>query len=350
MDTKKIVKSRLFFPSILFYALLLVTITLGEWTKSYIVSDEGGYNLYYSVVDNPQAIIEQAKKELSDGEFFETETLSETDRQIDIYRNKTININDLNESYTVTTASKTIDEVLRELDINLSAEDRINIPVNEPVSDGTTLEILRTIYDEYTVSEDIPYDTITRETALLKTGNTYILEDGVMGMREYDYIDKYEDGILLESNLVDERIVTYPVDAYALVGSDSAPVPSILEVPEDLVLVDNRPVEYEMLVGAAPATAYSAGPTARTASGRDAMPGHVAVNPNDIPYGSELWIVSSDGSYVYGYAIAADTGIALMDGRCTVDLFYDSYIESVLWGKRAVDIYILSYGDNKTYW
>ncbi len=350
MDIQKLVKNRFIFTSTLFIALAITTLIIAAFTKYYIVNDNGNYNLYYSFIDNPDSIINEAKIELADEEFYESEELNFNERQIDIYRNKTITINDLYGSYTFATADKTIAEVLYELDIELNPEDRINIPVNEPVTDGETLEILRTVYDEYTISTDIPYDTITRETALLKTGNTYILEDGITGVLETDYLDKYEDGILTESNVVDERIVTNPVDAYALVGSDNPPVPSILEVPSDLVLVDNRPVDYEMLIGAAPATAYSAGPTARTASGRDALPGHVAVNPNDIPYGSELWIVSSDGSYVYGYAIAADTGIALMDGRCTVDLFYDSYIESVLWGKRAVDIYILSYGDNKTYW
>ena len=60
-----------------------------------------------------------------------------------------------------------------------------------------------------------------------------------------------------------------------------------------------------------------------------------------IPYGSKLYIKSSDGSFVYGYAVAADTGIALMDGRVTVDLYFDTYLESCLFGAKTMDIYVL---------
>ena len=72
-----------------------------------------------------------------------------------------------------------------------------------------------------------------------------------------------------------------------------------------------------------------------------AVEGTVAVDPEVIPYGSRLYIVSSDGSFVYGYAVAADTGTAIMDGIIDVDLFYDTYLESLLNGLRTVNIYVL---------
>ena len=60
-----------------------------------------------------------------------------------------------------------------------------------------------------------------------------------------------------------------------------------------------------------------------------------------IPYGSKLYITSADGSFVYGYAIASDTGTGLIDGIIDVDLFYDTYQESLLNGLRTVNIYVL---------
>ena len=62
----------------------------------------------------------------------------------------------------------------------------------------------------------------------------------------------------------------------------------------------------------ATAVAYSARPGAGTASGRKAIPGHIAVNPNVIPYGTKLYITTPDNKVVYGYAVAADTGTALV--------------------------------------
>ena len=55
-------------------------------------------------------------------------------------------------------------------------------------------------------------------------------------------------------------------------------------------------------------------------------------------------IVSPDGM-VYGYAIAADTGLGMMEGTVAVDLFMASYEDSCRWGAHYVDIYVLSEGN-----
>ena len=70
--------------------------------------------------------------------------------------------------------------------------------------------------------------------------------------------------------------------------------------------------------------------------------GYVAVDPTEIPFGSKLYFTSSDGSFVYGYAIAADTGTGLLNDVIDVDLFYETYTESCLNGRRTVDIYVLA--------
>lgn len=68
---------------------------------------------------------------------------------------------------------------------------------------------------------------------------------------------------------------------------------------------------------------------------------YVAVHPEEIPYGTRMYITSADGSFVYGCAIAADTGTGLMDDIIDVDLYYDTYTESCLNGRKYVNIYIL---------
>ncbi len=74
------------------------------------------------------------------------------------------------------------------------------------------------------------------------------------------------------------------------------------------------------------------------------MVGHIAVNPSVIPYGSKLYIETTDGSVVYGYAIAADTGtfINRKDMPVVADLFFDTYAESCMWGVKKINIYVLS--------
>lgn len=70
-----------------------------------------------------------------------------------------------------------------------------------------------------------------------------------------------------------------------------------------------------------------------TATGRPAGRGIVAVDPRVIPLGSRLYIPG------YGYAIAGDTGGAIVGYR--IDLGYTSDRDAMLFGRRAVTVYRL---------
>lgn len=88
-------------------------------------------------------------------------------------------------------------------------------------------------------------------------------------------------------------------------------------------------------------TAYYGGYV--TATGTKPQQGTVAVDPRIIPYGTEMWIVSLDGNYVYGYCRAEDTGgfIYFRNGALA-DLYMYSYADACNWGWRGVRIYIFN--------
>jgi 3D (Asp-Asp-Asp) domain-containing protein len=77
-----------------------------------------------------------------------------------------------------------------------------------------------------------------------------------------------------------------------------------------------------------------------TASGTYAKVGTVAVDPRVIPLGTKMYIVSTDGSYVYGYCTAEDTGGGIKGNK--VDLFYNTRNECMQFGRRSVRVYILN--------
>ena len=159
---------------------------------------------------------------------------------------------------------------------------------------------------------------------------------GAPGERVCTYEETWVDGALQSREKTGEEVTLQPVAQTAMVGAD-------VPVSSTPVATDawGQPLEYQWVMTGAVATAYTAPPGAWTASGLMAVEGTVAVDPEVIPYGSRLYIVSSDGSFVYGYAVAADTGTAIMDGIIDVDLFFNTYLESCLFGKRTVDIYVL---------
>ena len=77
------------------------------------------------------------------------------------------------------------------------------------------------------------------------------------------------------------------------------------------------------------------------ATGVAPKPGYIAVNPNVIPYGTKMYIKTADGSFIYGYAVAADTGGFVKNYPNGVDLFMTTKSACVNFGVRNVEIYIL---------
>lgn len=116
---------------------------------------------------------------------------------------------------------------------------------------------------------------------------------------------------------------------------------SLFDLPEWLEFDENGvPTDYvKVLTGKA--CAYTASPDALMSTGKTVFQGYVAVDPDIIPYGTELYIVAEDGD-VYGYAIAADTGYSVRKGHIIVDLFMNEYDDCIQWGNKPVNIYVLN--------
>ena len=87
-------------------------------------------------------------------------------------------------------------------------------------------------------------------------------------------------------------------------------------------------------------TAYTAGigvVNNTTATGTQVRVGVVAVDKRVIPLGTKLFIEAANGSYIYGTAVAEDTGVR---GN-VIDLYMNSYADCVNFGRRDVNVYIL---------
>lgn len=193
--------------------------------------------------------------------------------------------------------------------------------------------------ETYTVEQHLPFETQYYYSPDVTPGEQVIRVDGENGLQVDTYSQLLLNGEVDEEKLVGTAVVREPVDKEIMIGFRSWPV-SDLDFKWSFD-ENGEPEDYIQVLRAVKSAGYSAGPGAKTASGLPARVGHVAVDPNEIPYGSKLFIQSPDGSFVYGYAIAADTGTALKQNRIDVDLFYATYAQSAANGIREVDIYIL---------
>lgn len=244
----------------------------------------------------------------------------------------------------------TVKDALQKAGITLGESDEVSPSLDSALYDNVNITVYRVEYTERTVNETIHFAKKTEKSSALYKGQSEILQAGANGEKTVTYRDKIVDGVRVSSEAISETVLTEAVPQITAVGTKQKAVAvaslrnggtpiSELTAPETLQIVDGAPTQYSKII-TGKAAAYTASPGSKTASGRAVKPGYIAVNPNQIPYGSKLWIVSTDG-IVYGYAIAADTGGFVKKGKFTVDLFMNTEAECRQWGSRDVIIYVL---------
>lgn len=244
----------------------------------------------------------------------------------------------------------TVADVLSQCGVTLDEDDETNIPLTDTVKLGDSIIVYRVSYSDRTVNETIPYTTVTQKSSEVYTGQTVVSQSGSNGSQTVVYRDKTVDGKVSSTSVVSKTVTKAAVNCIKLVGTkvkllSTASAISTKVLPSKYSLADGIPTSNVGVITGRSTAYYGGG---GTASGAKAQSGYVAVNPNQIPYGSELYIVSSDGKYIYGYCIAADTGGFAYNGSGTVvDVYMDTYSECCQWGSRQVTIYVLSWGSGR---
>lgn len=264
--------------------------------------------------------------------------------QIDIDRAFDVYVKDGERTYTFRTTGCKAGEAVYGLGLTLEDGDVLDIPPGTFLNEGDTVEILRCTYQDRTVLERVDYGTTVIEDPNLFEGQTRIVSKGIYGTQNVLYRDKFVGFNCVDTELITSTLISQPINEIRAVGtrvfsvSGKTPI-SNLPLPEGFELTENgTPAHYKSYIDGV-ATAYYGGGI--TASGKPAAVGYVAVDPKVIPYGTKLWVASLDGQYVYGYAIAADTGGFVKGGWADMDLYMDTESECWQFGIRGVRIYIL---------
>lgn len=270
-------------------------------------------------------------------------------------------------------AAATIGEALDKLRIPYRETDRITPPLSAKLSENQSVEIVRVASDQLEELAEIPFQKLIREDDSLPLGERRLLTPGINGTKKLVYQIQYDDGRESRREKLQEIILTEPVDQVTLVGTGAAsapsptlpkadpaqapslpqkaaakppkpgnasPAPTQKPVPGDHQVLDvsGNLVNYsQMLTGLG--TAYC--DVGLTASGHQAGPDYVAVNPAVIPYGTRLYIRSQDGAYER-YCTASDTGGNLLNGNVMIDLWFPTAEECYDFGVRDLDVYFLS--------
>lgn len=274
-----------------------------------------------------------------------------SDMEIEVYGIYNITVKADGKKITSSVSGKTVADGLKALGVTLGDDDYTKPDEETNLADGQTVTVYRVTLKTRVENAVVPYETEYKYTDELYTDESKTLINGINGAEEVTFTDYYVNGEFSKSEMTAEKITKKPVNKVLSVGTKKRPQPSTvlpqthstiseLAVPSYVHIGSNGlPENYRSVINAK-ATAYCT-PGDLTSTGVICRTGYIAVDPKEIPYGTEMFIVSADGKYVYGYCVAADTGGFIYDVDWTVDLYMNSEEQCIQWGRRDIVIYVL---------
>ncbi|MBQ8684155.1 MAG: G5 domain-containing protein [Clostridia bacterium] len=308
-------------------------------SRTVTVNDGDESRVVITMHENPYRVLSAAGVVLDEHDTLDVDNSSDT---IDVNRAMTVEVQADGISTLLHLTEGTVADALQKAEVTVGKYDTLSTKSDAPITDGLLIEVDRVAYEEYTVKKAIDYETTYKYTSVLRPGQTKVRTYGKEGELTTTYRKIIVNGEVTETVKVGEKVTKQPVNKVILkgttLGTPLSKHPTGIELDEG-----GQPVKYKKcLTGKATAYTADGGDSgAWTSTGKHVAVGLVAVNPKVIPYGSKLWITSADGSMVYGYAIAADTGGACMRNKILVDLYMDTLAECNAFGRRDMKVYIL---------
>ena len=312
--------------------------------NTYVITDGDRIFTYTTFATDPAAVLGEAGLELGEDDTY-TALASDGHSQITVQRGQEITVVLYGEVLRISSRGETVADLLARLNITPEDHDVVSCSLAEETYDGMEIRINRVQQREEVYTANIPYETTEYYDASLPEGAREVLVEGVDGQLLCTASVTYINGQESERVILSQKVTTHTVNEVVAVGSgkaiDSNPTGQPI-IGEDTITLPTGEVLTFTYTMQARATAYYHGDPGCdmiTSTGTTVRIGTVAVDPTIIPYGSRMFIVSNDGVYIYGVAVAEDCGGAIKGDR--IDLYFPTYEDCVQFGRRTCTIYFL---------
>lgn len=129
--------------------------------------------------------------------------------------------------YSVFTLETDIYKILKDFRINIDGEEKV-IVSTENIKNGSLVRVIKVESVIEEVEIEIPFEKEVIKTDKYLKGETYIAQEGVLGIKTQRVLTYYEDGVLVEKKILGEQISRVPVkqvveegtSLYSLAGID----------------------------------------------------------------------------------------------------------------------------------
>ncbi len=330
-------------------AIAIVSVMLLSFaTHAVSIHDGDNVKTVYTLSSKPEDILSASGITMSDADDFTYSGMGSDSGEIKLMRAFPVSVDANGNIYYIETTGGTVRDVLAHAGVTLDNDDEVNFALDSAVTSGMTIAVTSVEYSTEVKEISLPYDTkVVYSDSKFEGESTYT--EGKEGIKLVTYTYKHANGKLVDSAITEEVVSVEAINAIKTVGTKKeftdtyttcgTNYVSGLKPDNDFKVDENGiPTNYSKKISGI-ASAYSGGGI--TSTGKTVRTGYVAVDPKEIPYGTKMYIRCKDGSYIYGYAVAQDTGGFTKTTDRVVDLYFNSKSECIRFGLRNVDIYIL---------
>ncbi|OXM82616.1 3D domain-containing protein [Paenibacillus rigui] len=251
------------------------------------------------------------------------------------------------ETKTLYTVGKTVGHALEDLHIPVSELDKVSPAIEEPLPEQGNIQIVRVKKELEEVTEPVAFDVVKKSDPQLLKGKEQVVQEGQAGAVLKKKEKRYEDGVLVSEQVVDQTVQTESVSKIVAVGTKN-PVVALSSSSPSLQELTKSGVSFgvKQVINNVKLTAYSAGASSTgkgsehpqyglTSTGTRVTEGRtIAVDPKVVPLG---WWVYIDG---LGFRRAEDTGSAVKGN--VIDVYFDSNDYANRFGtKRGYTVYVI---------
>ena len=321
---------------VLFFGAVLVQ---SVFATTYVINDGGRTFSCTLYAASPGEALSAAGVELTEADRYTQEADT-----ITVRRAPTVKLIYHGESRTVVCDEETVRQLLDRLGIELAENDVPSYPAYTVLQRGMELRIDRVESREEIFTRELPGNTRILWDPTLPEGTEEVLSAGKTGTMECRAWVTYVNGVETRREILEEKVTAPASDTLISRGSGPAAEKKAgtLEIGDGIITLPTGEKLTYTKVDYVRATAYThtdEGCTTVTATGTTVSPGTVAVDPRYIPYGTRMFIVASDGSFIYGIARAEDCGGDIKGDR--MDLYMPTYEACMEFGRRRCTVYFL---------
>jgi uncharacterized protein YabE (DUF348 family) len=234
------------------------------------------------------------------------------------------------EEIKISTFQKTVKGLLDEEKIKYDEDDEISPALDTKLTDYMNIKVTNVKKVTQKEYDKIPYEVNLVEDKNIEKGNTKLEQEGKEGKKELVYELVYNDGELVNKELIKENIVKKATNKIVKKGIKEEIIVASRESNSRVSdLKQSSSKQSDSRTMSVVATAYAG--DSITSMGTVPKWGTIAVDPSVIPYGSKVYIPEFGMSF-----IAEDCGGAIKGNR--IDIFMNSESQAQNWGRQSIEI------------